>query len=105
MAVIGRARDLLAVNLPTACAVTAWPYGAFAITFAAIGTIPLAPRGEQAYPAAMSFTIGSFLTAVLAAIVGFALLRCPFAAAVVRGGASQSCVSLVSLGIGCQLRS
>jgi len=53
---------------------TAWPNGAFAITFAAIGTILLAPRGEQAYPAAMSFTIGTFLTAALAAIIGFALL-------------------------------
>jgi uncharacterized membrane protein YccC len=54
--------------------VTAWPNGAGAITFAAIGTILLAPRGEQAYPAAMSFTIGTFLTAAFAAIIGFALL-------------------------------
>jgi uncharacterized membrane protein YccC len=54
--------------------VTAWPNGAGAITFATIGTIPFAPRGDQAYPAAMSFTIGIFLTAALAAIIGFALL-------------------------------
>jgi uncharacterized membrane protein YccC len=54
--------------------VTAWPNGAGAITFAAIGTILFAPRGDQAYPAAMSFTIGTFLTAALAAIIGFALL-------------------------------
>jgi uncharacterized membrane protein YccC len=53
---------------------TAWPNGAGAITFATIGTILLAPRGEQAYPAAMSFTIGTFLTAALAAVIGFALL-------------------------------
>ena len=46
----------------------------FAITFAAIGTLLLAPRGEQAYPAAMSFTIGTFLTAAFAAIIGFAVL-------------------------------
>ena len=54
--------------------VTAWPNGAGAITFATIGTILFAPRGDQAYPAAMSFTIGIFLTAALAAIIGFALL-------------------------------
>jgi uncharacterized membrane protein YccC len=53
---------------------TAWPNGAFAITFAAIGTILFAQRGDQAYPAAMSFTIGTFLTAALAAIIGFAVL-------------------------------
>jgi uncharacterized membrane protein YccC len=54
--------------------VTAWPNGAGAITFATIGTILFAPRGDQAYPAAKSFTIGIFLTAALAAIIGFALL-------------------------------
>jgi uncharacterized membrane protein YccC len=54
--------------------VTAWPNGAGAITFATIGTILLAPRGDQAYPATMSFTIGTFFTAALAAIIGFALL-------------------------------
>jgi uncharacterized membrane protein YccC len=54
--------------------VTAWPNGAFAITFAAIGTILFASRGDQAYPATMSFTIGTFLTAALAAIIGFAVL-------------------------------
>ncbi len=54
--------------------VTAWPNGAFAITFAAIGTILFAPRGDQAYLGAMSFAIGTFLTGALAAIIGFALL-------------------------------
>jgi uncharacterized membrane protein YccC len=54
--------------------VTAWPNGAFAITFAAIGTILFAFRGDQAYPATMSFTIGTFLVAALAAIIGFAVL-------------------------------
>jgi hypothetical protein len=33
-----------------------------------------ASRGDQAYPAAMGFTVGIFLTAALAAITGFALL-------------------------------
>ena len=54
--------------------VTAWPNGAFAITFAAIGTILFGSRGDQAYPATMSFTIGTFLVAALAAIIGFAVL-------------------------------
>jgi uncharacterized membrane protein YccC len=45
---------------------TAWPNGAFAITFAAIGTILFAQRGDQA--------IGTFLVAALAAIIGFAVL-------------------------------
>jgi uncharacterized membrane protein YccC len=54
--------------------VTAWPNGAFAITFAAIGTILFGTRGDQAYAAAMSFTVGTFLTAALAAIIGFAVL-------------------------------
>ena len=47
-------------------------YGEGAITFAAMA--PFCSPREQAYPAAMSFTIGTFLTAALAAIVGFALL-------------------------------
>jgi uncharacterized membrane protein YccC len=72
---VDAARVLVAVGIVELFWVlTAWPNGAFAITFAAIGTILLGPRGEQAYPAAMSFTIGTFLTAALAAIVGFALL-------------------------------
>jgi uncharacterized membrane protein YccC len=54
--------------------VTAWPNGARAITFAAIGTILFAPRADQAYAAVMGFTVGIFLTAGLAAIIGFALL-------------------------------
>ena len=54
--------------------VTAWPNGAFAITFATIGTILFGSRGDQAYPAAMSFTVGTFITAALAAIIGFAVL-------------------------------
>jgi uncharacterized membrane protein YccC len=72
---IDAARVLVAVGVVELFwIVTAWPNGAFAITFAAIGTLLLAPRGEQAYPAAMSFTIGTFLTAALAAIIGFAVL-------------------------------
>jgi uncharacterized membrane protein YccC len=54
--------------------VTAWPNGARAITFAAIGVILLAPRADQAYAAAMSFMVGLGLTAAFAAIIGFAVL-------------------------------
>ena len=53
---------------------TAWPNGAIAIIFASIGTILFASRGDQAYPATMSFTVGTFITAALAAIIGFAVL-------------------------------
>jgi uncharacterized membrane protein YccC len=52
----------------------AWPGGAFAITFAAVGAILLSPRGDFASEAAISFLLGTILTAVLAAIVKFALL-------------------------------
>jgi uncharacterized membrane protein YccC len=54
--------------------VTAWPNGAGAMTFAAIGVILLAPRADQAYGAAIRFTVGTGLTAVFAAIIGFAVL-------------------------------
>ena len=54
--------------------VTAWPNGARAITFAAIGVILLAPRADQAYAAAMSFMVGTGLTAAFAAIIAFAVL-------------------------------
>ena len=54
--------------------VTEWPNGAGAITFAAIGVILLAPRADQAYAAAMSFTVGTVLAAAVAAIIAFAVL-------------------------------
>jgi uncharacterized membrane protein YccC len=54
--------------------VTAWPSGAFAIIFAAIGTSLLALRGDLAPAIAVSFLIGTIITAPLAAMVKFALL-------------------------------
>jgi uncharacterized membrane protein YccC len=54
--------------------ITAWPSGAFAITFAAIGVILLAPRADQAYAVAMSFMVGTGLGTAFAAIVEFAVL-------------------------------
>jgi uncharacterized membrane protein YccC len=54
--------------------VTEWPNGAGAMTFAAIAVILLAPRADQAYGAAIGFIVGNSLTAVFAAIIGFAVL-------------------------------
>jgi len=54
--------------------ITAWPSGAFAITFAAIGVTLLAPRADQAYAAAVGFMVGAGLTVAFAAIVEFAVL-------------------------------
>jgi uncharacterized membrane protein YccC len=54
--------------------VTEWPNGAGAITFAAITVILLAPRADQAYAAAVSFTVGTGLSAIWAAIIAFAVL-------------------------------
>jgi uncharacterized membrane protein YccC len=54
--------------------VTAWPGGANAITFAAIGVILFAPRADQAYATGIGFTIGSFLTVVIVAALVFAAL-------------------------------
>jgi uncharacterized membrane protein YccC len=53
---------------------TAWPNGALAVTFAAIGVILFSPRADQAYANAMAFMVGTGLTAALAAIVKFAVL-------------------------------
>src|SRR5271170_3312893 len=54
--------------------VTAWPNGAGALTFAAVGVILFAPRADQAYATAMGFMVGTGLTAALAAIIAFAVL-------------------------------
>jgi uncharacterized membrane protein YccC len=54
--------------------VTAWPSGAFAITFAAITVILLAPRADEAYAFAMKFMVGTGLATVFAAIIAFAVL-------------------------------
>jgi len=54
--------------------ITAWPNGAWAITFAAVTVILFAPRADQAYAIAISFMIGTGLTAAFAAIIAFAVL-------------------------------
>jgi len=53
---------------------TAWPNGAEAISFAAIGLILFSPREAQAYSEARAFTLGLALAVVLAATVRFAVL-------------------------------
>ena len=53
---------------------TAWPNGAFVITFAAIVVILFAPRADQAPAISMSFTVRTVLAALFAAIVKFAAL-------------------------------
>jgi uncharacterized membrane protein YccC len=54
--------------------ITAWPNGALAITWTAIGIILFSPRADEAYAHAVSFTVGSGLAAVCAAIILFAIL-------------------------------
>ena len=52
----------------------AWPGGATFITFTVIGVTMFAPREDEAYAAARSFTVGISLPAVCAGVIGFALL-------------------------------
>src|SRR5262245_28708278 len=52
--------------------VSAWPNGAFAITFAAIVVSLLAPTADLAYVIALRFVVGTVLGAVGAATVAFA---------------------------------
>jgi uncharacterized membrane protein YccC len=53
---------------------TAWPSGATFIMFAAVAITLFAPQEDAAYATARTFTIGTALTAVCAAVVVFALL-------------------------------
>jgi uncharacterized membrane protein YccC len=54
--------------------VTAWPNGAFAITFTAIVVTLLAPTADAAYAFAFRFAVGIVLGSVGAAIIEFAAL-------------------------------
>src|SRR6185295_12626817 len=54
--------------------VTAWPNGAFAITFTAIVALLLGPRGDVAYAGALAFMIGTAGGTICAAIIKFAVL-------------------------------
>ena len=54
--------------------VTAWPNGASAVAWAAIGVILLALRADHAYDAAIVYMIGTGLAVAFAALVKFAVL-------------------------------
>jgi uncharacterized membrane protein YccC len=54
--------------------VTVWPHGAFAMLFASITVILLAPRGDQAYLITVGFTLGTLVSAIGAGIIGYAVL-------------------------------
>ncbi len=54
--------------------ITAWPNGAFAITFTAIVVTLLAPRADEAYALALRFVVGVGIGTAGAAIVEFAAL-------------------------------
>jgi uncharacterized membrane protein YccC len=54
--------------------VSQWPDGALGITWTAITVILFAPRADEGYARAISFTVGNSLAAVLAAILLFAVL-------------------------------
>jgi uncharacterized membrane protein YccC len=54
--------------------VTQWPSGALAITWTAITVILFAPRADEGYARAISFTVGNSLAAVCAAVLLFAVL-------------------------------
>jgi uncharacterized membrane protein YccC len=54
--------------------VTAWPNGASAVAWAAIGVILLALRADHAYDAAIVYMLGTGLAVAFAALVKFAVL-------------------------------
>jgi hypothetical protein len=54
--------------------VTAWPGGAQGIVFAAMVSILMAPRADQAYVAAFLAVIGIVLDLILTATINYAIL-------------------------------
>lgn len=53
---------------------TAWPSGANAIVFAAIGVLLFAPQGDRAYGGSIALTIGTVFSITAAALIKFAFL-------------------------------
>ena len=53
---------------------TGWPGGATAVTFALVTVSVLSPRGDRAYAGALAFLLGTGVSAILAAIINFAVL-------------------------------
>jgi uncharacterized membrane protein YccC len=54
--------------------VTAWPSGALAVAFAAIGIILLSPKEDHAYAGSQTFLLGIALATILASTIEFAVL-------------------------------
>ena len=74
-ALVNAARAFVAVGAAALFwVITAWPNGAFAITFTAIVVMLLSPRGDHAYAGALAFTLATAIAIVCAAIVKFAVL-------------------------------
>jgi len=53
---------------------TAWPHGAIAVTWAAIGVTLYAPHADTAYADATAFMVGNTAAAAFAAVAAFAVL-------------------------------
>ena len=74
-ALVNAVRTFLAVCAGLAFWIlTEWPSGLGAVTFLAVTVLLLAPQQEKSGKAALGFGIGTVFTAVLAAILNFALL-------------------------------
>ena len=74
-ALVDAGRTLVVISAVTLFwIVSAWPNGAGTITFATIVVILLAPQADQAYAAAMFFTVGAVLDVALTAIIAFVVL-------------------------------
>ena len=54
--------------------VSAWPNGAVALVWTTTAVILFSPRADQAYATAIGYAIGTFIAAVAAAIITFAIL-------------------------------
>jgi uncharacterized membrane protein YccC len=74
-ALVNAARAFIAVSaVELFWVVTAWPYGASAMVFAAVLVLRLAPAGDQAYGGAIGVAIGTVGSVLCAAVVKFAAL-------------------------------
>ena len=74
-ALVNAGRTLVVISAVTLFwIVTVWPSGALAISFAAIVVILLGTQSDQAYAAAVFFTVGALLDAVLTSIILLAVL-------------------------------
>jgi hypothetical protein len=74
-AIVNAARAFVVISaIELFWVVTAWPNGAFAFAITTVLVLLLSPRGDQAYAAALAFTLGVAGAIVCAATVKFAVL-------------------------------